>query len=93
MLLSKVIFLQMHLCKRVFTILKALLHYAICLAFCLAILLRHKLQEKLQSVTCLAIIKSCEILLQEALHEVESSSIPFAAIAAALNAFFRHCTV
>ena len=42
---------------------KALLHYATCLATCLAILLRHKLQPKLQGVTCFAILKSRNIFV------------------------------
>ena len=48
----------------------ALLHYATCLA----ILLRQKSQANLQGIACLAIIKSRNIFLREALHEVESGS-------------------
>ena len=56
--------------------LKVVLHYAIFRATCLVILLWHKLHayEKLHGVTHPAITKSRNILLQQALHEVESCS-------------------
>ena len=73
--------------------LKALLHYATCVATCLAILLRHKLQAKLQGVTCLAIIKSRNIFVA---RRIARSRIRFyfsQRLPQRCNTFFRHCTV
>ena len=72
---------------------KALLHYATCVATCLAILLRHKLQVKLQGVTCLAIIKSRNIFV---VRSIARSGIRFyfsQRLPQRCNTFFRHCSV
>ena len=65
-----------------------MLHYAIFRATCPAILLRHKLHEKLHGVTYPQSSSLATFLLQQALHEVESSST-FATSAATLQRIFE----
>ena len=72
---------------------KALLHYATCLATCLAILLRHKLQAKLQGVTCLAILKSRNIFVATSIARSRIRFYFSQRLPQRCNAFFKHCTV
>ena len=73
--------------------LKALLHYATCVATCLAIVLRHKLQAKLQGVTCLAIIKSRNIFVARSIAQSRIRFYFSQRLPQRCNTFFRHCTV
>jgi hypothetical protein len=81
--------LQYFINTSIATTVKALLHYAICLA----ILLRHKLHAKLQGVSCLAINKSRNIFVATTIARSRIRFYFLQRLRQRYNAFLEHCTV